>query len=98
MAEMKFEEALKRLEKIVEELENGSLSLDESLEKYEEGIKLSKACSKKLEVARKKVEILLKSEDGSVELKAFDEKMAEEESKPEAPQKKKKSRGEESIF
>ena len=39
MAEMKFEEALKRLEKIVEELENGSLSLDESLEKYEEGIK-----------------------------------------------------------
>ena len=98
MAEMKFEEALKRLEKIVEELENGSLSLDESLEKYEEGIKLSKMCSKKLEVARKKVEILLKSEDGSVELKAFDEKMAEEETKPEPAQKKKKARGEESIF
>ena len=98
MAEMKFEEALKRLEKIVEELENGSLSLDESLEKYEEGIKLSKACSKKLEVARKKVEILLKSEDGSVELKAFDEKAAEEGAKPELAQKKKKTRGEESIF
>ena len=98
MAEMKFEEALKRLEKIVEELENGSLSLDESLEKYEEGIKLSKACSKKLEVARKKVEILLKSEDGSVELKEFDEKMAEGETKPDVAQKKKKSRGEESIF
>ena len=98
MAEMKFEEALKRLEKIVEELENGSLSLDESLEKYEEGIKLSKACSKKLEVARKKVEILLKSEDGSTELKEFDEKTAEEETKPEPVQKKKKARGEESIF
>ena len=98
MAEMKFEEALKRLEKIVEELENGSLSLDESLEKYEEGIKLSKACSKKLEVARKKVEILLKSGDGSVELKAFDETAAEEETKSDAPQKKKKARGEESIF
>ena len=96
MAEMKFEDALKRLEKIVEELENGSLSLDESLEKYEEGIKLSKTCSKKLEVARKKVEILLKSEDGSVELKAFDERTAEEETKPEP--KKKKSRNEESIF
>ena len=96
MAEMKFEEALKRLEKIVEELENGSLSLDESLEKYEEGIKLSKACSKKLEVARKKVEILLKSEDGSVELKAFDEKMPEEETKPEP--KKKKSKTEEGLF
>ena len=98
MAEIKFEEALKRLEKIVEELENGSLSLDESLEKYEEGIKLSKACSKKLEVARKKVEILLKLEDGSAELKPFDEKTAEEEAKPDAPQKKKKARGEESIF
>ena len=98
MAEMKFEEALKRLEKIVEELENGSLSLDDSLEKYEEGIKLSKACSKKLEVARKKVEILLRSEDGSVELKAFDEKAAEEEAKPEVSQKKKRAKGEESIF
>ena len=91
MAEMKFEEALKRLEKIVEELENGSLSLDESLEKYEEGIKLSKACSKKLEVARKKVEILLKSEDGSVELKPFDEQIAEEETKSDVSQKKKRT-------
>ena len=79
MAEMKFEEALKRLEKIVEELENGSLSLDDSLEKYEEGIRLSKMCAKKLEVAKKKVEILLKSEDGSVELKPFDESCAVEE-------------------
>ena len=82
MAEMKFEDGLKRLEKIVEELESGNISLDDSLEKYEEGIKLSKACSRKLEIARKKVEILLKSEDGSVELQAFDEKTAEEETKP----------------
>ena len=96
MTDMKFEEALKRLEKIVEELENGSLSLDESLEKYEEGIKLSKMCSKKLEVARKKVEILLKSEDGSVELKPFDEKNAEDEAKPET--KKKKAKPEEGLF
>jgi len=78
MAEMKFEDALKKLEKIVEDLEAGDLSLDEALEKYEEGIKLSKLCAKKLELAKKKVEILLKSEDGSVELKPFDEKMAEE--------------------
>jgi exodeoxyribonuclease VII small subunit len=98
MAEMKFEEALKRLEKIVEELENGSLSLDDSLEKYEEGIRLSKACAKKLEVARKKVEILLKSEDGSAELKPFDEKIAEEETKPEQSQKKKKAKQEEGLF
>ena len=72
MADMKFEEALKRLEKIVGELEDGELSLDAALERYEEGIRLSKLCAKKLEVARKKVEILLKSEDGSVELKPFD--------------------------
>ena len=78
MAEMKFEDALKKLEKIVDDLEAGDLSLDEALEKYEEGIKLSKLCAKKLELAKKKVEILLKSEDGSVELKPFDEKMAEE--------------------
>lgn len=79
MAEMKFEEALKKLEKIVEELEGEELSLDESLEKYEEGIRLSKLCAKKLEVAKKKVEILLKSEDGSIEIKPFDEKMVENE-------------------
>lgn len=91
MSEMKFEEALKRLEKIVDELEDGNISLDEALEKYEEGIRLSKQCAKKLEVAKKKVEILLKSEDGSAELKPFDEKMAEEEVKPEAARKRKPS-------
>ncbi len=80
MAEMKFEEALKRLEKIVEDLEDGNLSLDDALTRYEEGIRLSKLCSKKLEVAKKKVEILLKSEDGTVDLKPFDETMAEEKS------------------
>ena len=79
MAEMKFEEALKRLEKIVDDLEDGNISLDEALEKYEEGIRLSKMCAKKLEVAKKKVEILLKSEDGAMEIRPFDEKMAEEE-------------------
>jgi len=92
MAEMKFEDALKRLEKIVGDLENGNLSLDESLERYEEGIKLSKTCARKLEVARKKVEILLKSEDGSVELKEFDEKTAEEADKAAESKEPKKRR------
>jgi exodeoxyribonuclease VII small subunit len=87
--ELKFEDALKRLEKIVDELEGGDLSLDEALEKYEEGIRLSKTCAKKLEAARKKVEILLKSEDGTVELKEFDEKMAEEPEKAEGIKRKK---------
>ena len=88
MAEMKFEEALKKLEKIVGELEDGNLSLDESLEKYEEGVKLSRLCAKKLEVAKKKVEILLKSEDGSMELKPFDEKAEEEGARPQEAKKK----------
>jgi exodeoxyribonuclease VII small subunit len=80
MAEMKFEEALKKLEKIVDDLEGGNLSLDDALDKYEEGIKLSKLCAKRLETAKKKVEILLKSEDGSVESKPFEESAAEEKS------------------
>ena len=91
MAEMKFEEALKKLEKIVEDLEDGNLALDESLEKYEEGIRLSKLCAKKLEVAKKKVEVLLKSEDGSFELKPFDEKTAEEETKSPVSKKEKRA-------
>lgn len=49
MAEMKFEKALERLEKIVEELEKEELSLEDSLKKYEEGIKLIQICSKKLD-------------------------------------------------
>jgi len=79
MAEIKFEDALKKLEKIVTDLEDGSLSLDDALGKYEEGIKLSKLCAKRLELAKKKVEILMKSEDGSVELKPFDESCVIEE-------------------
>ncbi len=88
MAEPKFEDALKKLEEIVDALEGGNLPLDESLEKYEEGIRLAKVCAKKLEAAKKKVELLLKSEDGSFELKAFEEGVAAEEPPKEARKKK----------
>lgn len=80
-AEIKFEEALKKLEKIVGDLENGDIPLEEALEKYQEGIRLSGVCQKKLEAAKKKVEILLKAEDGSLELKPFDERSVDEEEK-----------------
>lgn len=77
MAEIKFEEALKKLEKIVSDLEAGKLSLDESLKKYEEGVRLAAACSKLLEQAQKKVEVLTKKE-GAFQLKPFeDEKIVE---------------------
>ncbi|MBP7055662.1 MAG: exodeoxyribonuclease VII small subunit [Candidatus Omnitrophica bacterium] len=88
MAEMKFEEAIKKLEKIVQELEDGDLPLDESLERYEEGIRLSKVCAKKLETAKKKVEILLKSEDGTFELEPFEEKKVQEDAPAKETKKK----------
>jgi exodeoxyribonuclease VII small subunit len=72
-AEMKFEDALKKVEKIVADLESGDLSLDDSLKKYEEGVKLAQFCSKKLESARKKVEMLVKSGSGKLEARPFDE-------------------------
>jgi len=77
-AEMKFEDALKKLEKIVSDLESGDLLLDDSLKKYEEGVKLAQFCSKKLESARRKVEILVKTSSGKLEAKPFDESVLEE--------------------
>ncbi len=72
MAEVKFEQALKKLENIVQDLERGDLSLDEAVKKYEEGMKLAKICTKKLEEAERKVEILVKSEGEKKEKKPFD--------------------------
>ncbi len=68
---MKFEEALSKLEKIVNDMEKGDLSLDEALKKYEEGIKLTRLCTKMLEDAKKKIEIVAKGEGGEVKLKPF---------------------------
>ena len=73
MAEIKFEEALKKLETIVEGLEDGDIPLEESLEKYEEGVKLVRLCQKKLEQAKKKIEILVKTKDGKVKIEPFEE-------------------------
>ena len=70
MSESKFENNIENLEKIVTELENGNLSLDESISKFEEGIKLSKKCNKILEDAEKKITILLEK-DGEIEEKNF---------------------------
>jgi exodeoxyribonuclease VII small subunit len=77
MVEMKFEEALKKLEKIVDDLEAGEMSLDESLIKYEEGVKLSKLCSRQLEAAKSRVALLMKQGDKFI-LKDFEESAKEE--------------------
>jgi exodeoxyribonuclease VII small subunit len=73
MAEKKFEDALARLEKIVKELETGDLPLDLSLKLFEEGIKLSRICNKRLEEAERRVEVLLKDKAGNIVAQPFQE-------------------------
>jgi exodeoxyribonuclease VII small subunit len=72
MAEKKFEAALSRLEEIVQELEKGDLALEQSLKLFEEGIKLSRLCNKRLEEAERKVEILLKDRSGNMVAQPFE--------------------------
>lgn len=69
--EIKFETAMKRLEKIVEELEKGELDIDKSLEIFEEGIKMSRVCSKKLSEAEKKIEKLTRNDKGELIAELF---------------------------
>ena len=72
MAELRFEDSLKQLEKIVEDLDKGNLPLESSLKKYEEGVRLSHLLTKRLEQAQKRVEQLMKAEGGKLETKAFE--------------------------
>jgi len=78
MAETKFEDALKKLEKIVEELEGGDLSLDEALKKYQDGIELSRICAQRLESAKKKIDMLVKNKKGEFEIKPLNEEKLRE--------------------
>ncbi|MCX5781270.1 MAG: exodeoxyribonuclease VII small subunit [Elusimicrobia bacterium] len=68
---LKFESAIKRLEEIVEKMEGGQMDLEESLAFFEEGIKLVRFCSTKLEEAKKKIEILVKK-DGKMTAEPFE--------------------------
>ena len=61
-----FEESLKKLESIVEQLEKGDLSLEDSLKLFEEGVALSATCKKELDAAEGKVQMLIKQRDGSL--------------------------------
>lgn len=74
-----FEKDLERLEGIVEALEEGGLSLDDALKRFEEGIKLAKRCEKALTDAEKKIEQLTKNAEGELEAQPFQpEEMADE--------------------
>ena len=71
MGELKFEKAVQRLEKIVDDLEKGELDIDKSLEMFEEGIKMSRVCSKKLNEAEAKIEKLTRNQKGELITELF---------------------------
>ena len=81
MSEIKFEKAMTRLENIIEELERGDLDIDKSLEIFEEGIKMSRLCSKKLNEAEARIEKVSKGKKGDLitELFPMDDKNEEQE-------------------
>ncbi|MBL41004.1 MAG: exodeoxyribonuclease VII small subunit [Chloroflexi bacterium] len=68
-----FEKSLEKLEKIVDELENGDLSLEKSIKTFEEGVKITKHCQSLLNKAELKIQKLLEKDDGSLTLEEFDE-------------------------
>ena len=69
--EMNFEETMQELEKIVQELEKGDLNLDDSINKFEEGMKLSKSASEYLEKAEKKITVLINAKDEEIKEEEF---------------------------
>ena len=69
----KFESALEDLEQVVEQLESGELSLEDSLAAFEKGVGLVKYCNQKLNEVEKRIEILVKDKEGKLQLKAFEE-------------------------
>ena len=71
--ELKYEEALKRLEKLVAELDRAELDLETRLKKFEEGTKLARLLLKKLDQAKKRVEVLVKNHMGEPALQPFDD-------------------------
>jgi exodeoxyribonuclease VII small subunit len=70
MAKEKFEDTLKKLEELLRKMEGGDMALEESLKAFEEGIRLSRLCTERLDEAERRVEILLK-EDGKLAIKHF---------------------------
>jgi exodeoxyribonuclease VII small subunit len=72
MSDMKFEEALQRLEQIVDQLEAGTLPLEESLKVFEEGVGLARRCARYLDEAEKRIELLTRDENGLLKTQPFE--------------------------
>ena len=73
MAKKKFEDTLAELERIVQRLEDPDVFLDEAVALFEDGIKLSRFCFQKLDEVEKRVDMLVKDEQGGVATRPFDE-------------------------
>ncbi|CAN5600790.1 hypothetical protein BH24ACI2_BH24ACI2_15410 [soil metagenome] len=77
-----FEASLKELERIVRGLEEGDLSLEESLKLFEDGVKLSRECQERLNQAERRIEVLLKDGDDNPTLQAIQPEDLREEREP----------------
>jgi exodeoxyribonuclease VII small subunit len=66
MAKKTFEQAMKQLEQIVQELESGDMPLETAIKKFEEGIQLSKFCTDKLDESEKRISILVQDAAGNI--------------------------------
>jgi exodeoxyribonuclease VII small subunit len=71
-----FETSLEELERIVRELEQGELSLEKSLELFEQGVKLSRECQERLNQAERRIEILMRDHQGRATVRPFDPESA----------------------
>lgn len=77
-----FESSLGELEKIVRKLEDGELSLEESLKLFEDGVKLSRECQERLDQAERRIEVLLKDADGKLALQSLEPDNLREDRQP----------------
>jgi exodeoxyribonuclease VII small subunit len=80
-----FEKAFQQLETIVKRLESEELPLDDALQLFEEGIRLSRLCNQKLEEVEKKIELILADAKGQPRTEPFEEEELEDEPAEEAP-------------
>lgn len=76
--EKKFEGALQELEKVVEQLESGDLSLEDSLAAFEDGVRLVKYCNQKLTEVERRIELLVKNKEGKLQLNLLEEVAGED--------------------
>jgi len=73
MEKFNFEMSMEKLQDIVNKLEKGDQTIDESIEMFKEGIELSRMCSKKLDEVEREITVLLEGEDGSIREEAFEQ-------------------------